>query len=260
MKKNKLESRTGYRASLIIMKTVKVKTSVTFSFATLCFLSCCALKELSQEKEETLSNFSGSQRLRFKSDASGTDCFWQNMLASSKVSIYYRVIKGGDVKINARVLSSKNLLLRKFGPLSTNQQTIDVKESGVHGLCFDNMNRFNAKIVEFYISLIDSDSNDEYLPRRNEEDKSDAFDVVFRSALLLTMKLSRNIESMRMFAYASYGRLAADTSQANVNENFVFFWSLGQCCLIVLVAIAQVYTLRCMFREKSPVTGFKSKV
>jgi len=138
-----------------------------------------------------------------------------------------------------------------------------VEEDGDYRLCLDNTaSRWSDKTVWFEVQVEDpeDDYDDDYIDadewediKSHNEDTEGLFNMGVEEIKTSIHVVRLNINKMRHFFYMNAAHMSKDTNQVDANFERINFWSVIHMILLVLVGFAQVFTLKSLFDDKSPI-------
>jgi len=171
------------------------------------------------------------------------DCFFQPVAEGAQLWVSFEVLRGNDpiVDFYVRDMQWQNLKaqrLVKEGHFKIDQ----AQAAATYAVCVDNP-RYGTKLLYFYIATFvmqewkdfEKEISEMHFLARNF---SNSIDTV-----------TEQVAEMKKSQVTSRFHVVKDWYLLTSNERYVYNWSLAQCCLIVVSALVQVYTLRRLFRS-----------
>ncbi|GFO05724.1 transmembrane emp24 domain-containing protein [Plakobranchus ocellatus] len=170
------------------------------------------------------------------------ECFFQRVAQGAEFYARFEVLKGveRDVDFYLRGRSGE-VLQHKTGTDGFLHQK--AMNEGVYAVCIDNVfDRYGYKVVYVYIvTLVMQD----WLKYQEELQKIELMAKNF-SVSLSTVETS--INEMKQSQSKARFNVVRDWYRVTSNLYYVGMWSIMQCGLIIFASVAQVYSLRRLFR------------
>ncbi|BHF83681.1 Transmembrane emp24 domain-containing protein 7 [Sparganum proliferum] len=167
-------------------------------------------------------------------------CFYNSLKPSITSQIEFQVISGGNFDVDVTMRDPKNKVVKAFKREQYNYFDYEPKMNGDYQLCFSNeFSSFTHKVV--------------YFSWETSEDHVDA-DEAETAAPLTKMDnsllaIQENLRQAEKFQ--TRNRLQEEASRNFIEDlnDRVTWGSIAQACIIVVVAVGQVYLLRSLFKD-----------
>ncbi|XP_013420995.1 transmembrane emp24 domain-containing protein 5 [Lingula anatina] len=193
----------------------------------------------------------GSQHeFKIEIPAGRFECFYQKMEMDEEIHISFEVLRGAERQIDMVVKSPHGDLIENFQWKTDGAFERQIKLPGVYEFCFDNsFSRFASKLVYFYLVTFSTSAWDNFSKELQDMDiKTENFSQSIG-------KVDKAITDMLFYQGQSRQQHIRDWYVAVSNRNYIQYWSIFQCTVIILVGSLQVYFLRKMFDSQNVISG-----
>lgn len=215
--------------------------------AAICLLACVSLAAgLSfglGPKQET--------EFTFVLPAGSSECFYQTTTQDDSMEIEYQVIAGSGLDVGFTLVSPSQLQLVSDGRRSDGIHMVDPTEDGDYRLCFDNsFSKLSEKMVFFEVIVHSQGGSDSDLDEWADAAVMESM-AEYRLEDLRTRldSVHRHLEKSRQALATLRALEARDRYLLEDNLWRVSFWSCMNLLVLLTVAVAQIYTLRCLFDD-----------
>ncbi|RUS89251.1 hypothetical protein EGW08_002994 [Elysia chlorotica] len=181
------------------------------------------------------------------------ECFFQKVAQGAEFYARFEVLKGGDKIVDFYIRDYTGQVINqttgKDGFFSLHNVT-----GGTMALCIDNVfDRYGYKVVYVYmVSII----MQEWFKYQNELENIKILASNFSESLT---SVESSIVQMRSSQTKARFFVVRDWYMALGNRYYVGMWSMLQCGLIIVAAIAQVFALRRLFRTTTTTPSMKPR-
>uniref|UniRef100_A0A0B6ZGE2 GOLD domain-containing protein n=2 Tax=Arion vulgaris TaxID=1028688 RepID=A0A0B6ZGE2_9EUPU len=180
-----------------------------------------------------------ANELTFELPDSEKMCFYENIEQGEQATLEFQVITGGNYDVDLELTAPNGQVLYKDVKKQYDSFTWTAQYKGVHTFCFSNeFSTFTHKIVYFDLQVGDEKPAAEELHGH-------------QTALTMMETSTVNIfESLKtVLDYQTHHRLRESQGRVfaeDLNQR-VFYWSVGESLLIILIGIGQILVLRSFF-------------
>lgn len=188
--------------------------------------------------------YSGGIALTFELEDKEKTCFTETFPGGKRYVFSYQVIRGGNKDIDAWVVSPNGKIMYKEQRKEGDEYTFDPSK-GDFQFCFGNQfSTISHKVIFFDISPDDVDrlaveAGDE-TPRAQTASESACDNIHF--------EMSAVVENQRDYRLKeAIGRHIAEGLHSKV-----WWWSVGQSMIILIIGFGQVFILKTFFTDKLP--------
>ncbi|KAL3884633.1 hypothetical protein ACJMK2_024759 [Sinanodonta woodiana] len=180
--------------------------------------------------------------LTFELPDNEKQCFFENIEKGTECTLEFQVITGGHYDVDMELTAPNGQILYKDVKKQYDSFTWTATDTGVHKFCFSNeFSTFSHKVVYF-----DFQVGDEQPILKNIDAHATAMTMLESTAVSIHEQLNEVLDYQTHHRLReSQGRVFAE----DLNER-VFYWSLGQTVLILIIGVGQVLVLRSFFTEK----------
>ncbi|KAK3590888.1 hypothetical protein CHS0354_020866 [Potamilus streckersoni] len=180
--------------------------------------------------------------LTFELPDNEKQCFFEKIEKGTESTLEFQVITGGHYDVDMELTAPNGQILYKDVKKQYDSFTWTATETGVHKFCFSNeFSTFSHKVVYF-----DFQVGDEEPILKNIDAHATAMTMLESTAVSIHEQLNEVLDYQTHHRLReSQGRVFAE----DLNER-VFYWSLGQTVLILIIGVGQVLVLRSFFTEK----------
>lgn len=171
-------------------------------------------------------------------------CFYESYTGSSKHFFEYKVLKGGRTDVDASVESPNGKILYKETKRK-NDKIMFESSVGDFKFCFSNeFSTISHKVVYFRVRTLDEDT----LAVRSGN-KKPTVNTATEAALENVYEMAKNAAVFQTDyrLKEARGRYMADLLNQRVQ-----WWSIGQAAVVMLTGFGQVFILKMFFTDKRP--------
>lgn len=182
---------------------------------------------------------SKSTELTFELPDSVKHCFHEDIVAGTKSTIEFQVVTGGYYDVDMTLYDPRNSVLYQGVKKQFDTHQWTAATSGQYTFCFSNeFSTFSHKLVYFELVVGDEDP----LPNVNHEAATAM--TKFEAA---AENIHENLNTI--FDAQTHYRLseAKGAKRAEDLNSRVYWWSAFETLAVVLIGIAQVWTLKSFF-------------
>ncbi|KAK0423875.1 hypothetical protein QR680_008381 [Steinernema hermaphroditum] len=182
--------------------------------------------------------------LTFELPDNANQCFYEDLKAGVDTIIEFQVVTGGQYDVDMSLEDPNGKVLYSDTKKQYDSYSWKTEVEGTYKACFSNeFSTFSHKIV--------------YMDWQNAEDAAKA---ASNAPAMGQMELYANSigDKLRVIDdYQTHHRLREATARKRAEElnERVFYWSLGQAAVIILVSVLEVVIVRSFFADKRSVTG-----
>ncbi|KAK3093195.1 hypothetical protein FSP39_012494 [Pinctada imbricata] len=180
--------------------------------------------------------------LTFELPDNERQCFFENIEKGTESTLEFQVITGGQYDVDMELSAPNGQILYKDVKKQYDSFTWKADQTGIHKFCFSNeFSTFSHKVVYFDFQVGEEKPIVENLSQH-------------ATAMTMMETASVNIhEDLKtILDYQTHHRLreAQGRGFAEDLNDRVFYWSLGQSIIILVIGVGQVLVLRSFFTEK----------
>nr|XP_011419884.2 transmembrane emp24 domain-containing protein 7 isoform X4 [Crassostrea gigas] len=180
--------------------------------------------------------------LTFELPDSEKQCFFEQIEKGVQSTIEFQVITGGQYDVDMELTAPNGQTLYKDVKKQYDSFTWTPDQTGVYKFCFSNeFSTFSHKVVYFDFQV------GEEKPLFDQENKqATAMTMMENSAV----NIHEDLKSVLDYQTHHKLREAQGRSFAEDLNDRVFYWSLGQSIIILMIGVGQVLILRSFFTDK----------
>jgi len=197
--------------------------------------------------------------------AGSEECFFiDNVLAGQSIDLEYQVTGSSgptgrnDITVKLQTPYPSFFPIYQDIMVRSGDFTGTLEDSGDYRLCLDNRkSRISDKIVWFEVQIKndeDDDYDDEYFDteemqqmKDNNEDTMTLFNMGVEEIKKTVKSVKSKLGKMKYFYYMNKAHMSKDSRQVEANFERINLWSMIHMILMVLVGVAQVYSLKSFF-------------
>jgi len=188
-------------------------------------------------------NFSISV-LRFQLEPKAVECFYQPMNAGEKARVEMFVTRGGLLDIDLKILAPGNVQIYAGLHFESAQYEFIAAFAGDYSICFSNeMARWTAKVIQFRVV------KDNVQPKDGKPLTTDVLTPMQTS--LLAISNSLDVIQVDQTHLRIREQVHRDTAESTNTR--VYFYSLIESILLLIISIGQVFYLRKFFEIRRTV-------
>jgi len=206
-------------------------------YATILLLSTCLLLFVDR-----------SQSLTLQVEPKVAECFYEQVPVNTEMTLYYQVVRGGLLDIKLTVESPSGQLL--YETLHFEEEDDGIydfipKEQGHYKFCFSNeMSRWTAKVVSFYLIKDEDEEPSKPLPASTED-----LDPVENSIHKLSTEMGILLRHQHFFR----GREAQHREIIETTTTRIVWVTLLESIVLIGMNLGQIYYLRRAFEVRGKV-------
>jgi len=174
-------------------------------------------------------------------------CFHEDIKKGEQSTLEFQVITGGNYDVDLEITAPNGQSLYKDIKKQYDSFTWTADYAGVHSFCFSNeFSTFTHKVVYFDLQVGD----EEMAVDETGGEHHTAMTLMETSAVNVFEGLKSTLD------YQTHHRLREAQGRVfaeDLNER-VFFWSIGESIIIVLIGIGQILVLRSFFSNTRTTT------
>ncbi|TKR96635.1 hypothetical protein L596_010629 [Steinernema carpocapsae] len=183
--------------------------------------------------------------LTFELPDNANQCFFEELKAGIDSIIEFQVVTGGQYDVDMSLEDPTGKVLYRDTKKQYDSYSFKTEVAGAYKACFSNeFSTFSHKIV--------------YMDWQNSEDAAkQAANAPATTGHLETYASAIGDKLRVIDDYQTHHRLREATSRKRAEElnERVWYWSMGQAAIIMLVAVLEVVLVRSFFADKRSVTG-----
>ncbi|KAM6914160.1 transmembrane emp24 domain-containing protein 1-like [Lycodopsis pacificus] len=186
----------------------------------------------------------------FLLSAGSTDCFYQTTARNDSIEVEYQVIAGSGLDVGFVLVSPSGHRLASDFRRSDAVHMVDPTEDGDYRLCFDNsFSKLSEKLVFFEV-IMNRQSSSAHGGQKEWADVATPESMVEYKLEDIRVRLDsvhQHLEKSRQVLTVLRTLEARDRYLLENNLWRVSFWSCLNVCVMLTVAVTQIYTLRRLF-------------
>ncbi|XP_068574843.1 transmembrane emp24 domain-containing protein 1-like [Cebidichthys violaceus] len=183
----------------------------------------------------------------FLLSAGSTECFYQTTARNDSIEVEYQVIAGSGLDVGFVLVSPSGYRLASDFRKSDAIHMVDPTEDGDYRLCFDNsFSKLSEKLVFFEV-IINRLSSSVHGGQNEWADVAKPESMVEEDIRVRLNSVHQHLEKSRQVLTVLRTREARDRYLLEDNLWRVSFWSCLNVCVMLTVAVTQIYTLRRLF-------------
>lgn len=180
------------------------------------------------------------------------DCFYQPVQEGAEFFARFEVLRGGDgmADFYVRDMNWQNVEAKQN--MRKHEYSIQKSNAATYAVCVDNPH-YGSKLVYVFIgTFIMQNWADFQMEMRN-------IHTLARNFSTSIDFVTEQVGEMKKSQVSTRFHLIKDWYLSTSNNYYVYSWSLAQCILVVVSAVAQVYTVRRLFRTVNVSPGHKPR-
>ncbi|EDV21244.1 Transmembrane emp24 domain-containing protein 7 [Trichoplax sp. H2] len=180
--------------------------------------------------------------LTFELPDNSVECFYEDLTKNGKTTLEYQVLSGGNYDVDVVIKGPDSGQIYSGQRKQYDSHTFSAESDGVYSFCFSNeFSSFTHKVI--YFDLVVGDEAP-ILDRLNK--KQSALTQLESSCV----NIHENLNVLIDVQTHHRNRESAGRNLAELLNERVSYWSVGESVIIVIIGIGQVWLLRRFFTTK----------
>jgi len=182
-----------------------------------------------------------SVELTFELPDSAEQCFYEEIHRGTKSTIEYQVVTGGQYDVDMVLKDPRGTVLYQGRKKQYDSHVWTADQTGVFSFCFGNQfSTFSHKLVYFDLQVGDEQ------PLPGVGDHQTAMTKVEQSVDNIHKTLNQLMEEQTHYKLNE----ATGRKRAEHLNSRVFYWSVSEAVLVVIISLSQVFILKNFFSDK----------